>query len=251
MLNRIISYIYLSFIAISSAFLFLIALLIWIISVFFDKRLFILHFYSCFWASLYIWLMPAWSVTIRGKNNIKKKTYVVVSNHQSLLDILVAFRIFFHFKWVSKEEIFKIPFIGWNMRLNRYISLVRGDRNSIIKMFDDCNKAIKKGSSVYIFPEGTRSRTRELKQFKNGAFHLAQENKIPILPVAISGTREALPKYSLNFHGKHPIIAEVLPEIPYENFADLSIEDFANMVRNIISKNVNKNYQELENNGHF
>ena len=232
MVNRIISLIFLLFIGISSAFLFLIALMIWFVTVLFDKRLKILHLYSCFWASIYLWFMPAWSVTIKGKQNIdKNKTYVVVSNHQSLLDILVVFRIFFHFKWVSKIEIFRIPFIGWNMRLNKYIALKRGDKESVQEMFDDCNKAISQGSSVYIFPEGTRSKTKELRSFKPGAFVLAKDNKVPILPIVISGTRKALPKYSLNFHGKNPIHIEILPEIPYAEFQDMPIEELSSNVR--------------------
>ena len=199
MFNRIISIGFLVFIAISCMFLFVCALAIWAITVLFDKRLVILHYFSCFWASIYLWIMPAWSVFIEGRNKIQRKTYVVVSNHQSLLDILVAFRIFFPFKWVSKAEIFKIPFIGWNMTLNRYIKLIRGDKESIRLMLQDCNKTLAGGSSVFIFPEGTRSETGRLRPFKPGAFFLAKENKLPILPIVINGTREALPKYSLNF----------------------------------------------------
>jgi len=247
MINRIISISFLAFICISSMCLFVIALLIWISTVLFDKRLKILHLFSSFWASIYIWLMPAWSVSIKGKSHIdKNKTYVVTSNHQSLLDILVAFRIFFHFKWVSKLEIFRIPFIGWNMRLNRYIALRRGNKASVQKMYDDCNKAISRGSSVFMFPEGTRSKNRELKSFKPGAFILAKDNHVPILPIAISGTREALPKHSLNFHGKNPIIVEVLPEISSEIVDQLSLEELSAKVHSIIQRQVTKNYAIID-----
>jgi 1-acyl-sn-glycerol-3-phosphate acyltransferase len=209
----------------------------------FDRRLKILHLFSSFWASIYVWLMPAWSVTIKGKKNVDKhKTYVITSNHQSLLDILVAFRLFFHFKWVSKEEIFRIPFIGWNMRLNRYIALRRGDKTSVKQMFDDCNRAISQGNSVFMFPEGTRSKSRELKSFKPGAFILAKDNHVPILPIAISGTREALPKHSLNFHGKNPIIVEVLSEISSEIVDQLSIDELAARVHSVIQRQVTNNY---------
>jgi len=238
MANRIISAFFLSFMAISSMFLFAVALLIWLVTVLFDKRLSILHYFTSFWASLYIWAMPAWSVFIEGKEHIGKKTYVVVSNHQSLLDILVAFRIFFLFKWVSKAEIFRIPFVGWNMSLNRYIKLTRGNRKSIRTMLEDCNTALAGGSSVYLFPEGTRSTTGTVKPFRPGAFILARENKLPILPIAINGTRDALPKESLNFHGKHSIRVRVLEEIPYEDFQDLTPEETAEMVRARISQTV-------------
>jgi len=247
MINRIISISFLAFICISSMCLFVVALLIWILTVAFDRRLTLLHLFSSFWASLYVWLMPAWSVTIKGKKHMdKNKTYVITSNHQSLLDILVAFRLFFHFKWVSKAEIFKIPFIGWNMRLNRYIALRRGDKASVQQMFDDCNKAISQGNSIYMFPEGTRSKNRQLKKFKQGAFILAKNNCIPILPIAISGTREALPKHSLNFHGKNPIIVEVLSEISSETVKQLSVEELSNRVHSIISRQVMINYSIID-----
>jgi 1-acyl-sn-glycerol-3-phosphate acyltransferase len=238
MLNRIIAVSYIFFIATSSMVLFMVALVIWLVTVLFDKRLYILHLFSSFWASLYLWVMPPWSVSIEGRENIRKKTYIVVSNHQSILDILVAFRIFFHFKWVSKAEIFKIPFLGWNMSLNRYIKLVRGDKKSIQRMMQECNKALSNGNSIYIFPEGTRSETGQLKRFRAGAFLLAKGNKLPILPIAISGTHHALPKRSLNFHGKHKIKVKILEEIPYETFENLTVAETADMVRGYISEHL-------------
>jgi 1-acyl-sn-glycerol-3-phosphate acyltransferase len=247
MINRIISISFLGFICISSICLFVVALLIWLLTVLFDKRLTILHLFSSFWASIYIWLMPAWSVSVKGKAHIdKNKTYVIISNHQSLLDILVAFRIFFHFKWVSKVEIFRIPFIGWNMHLNNYIALRRGDKGSVQQMFDDCNKAISRGSSVFMFPEGTRSKNRELKSFKTGAFILAKDNHVPILPIAISGTREALPKHSLNFHGKKHIIVEILPEVSSEIVDRLSLEELSAKVHSVIQRQVTNNYAIID-----
>jgi 1-acyl-sn-glycerol-3-phosphate acyltransferase len=238
MMDRAIGILFLVFVAVTCMIMFMAALLVWLLTVLFDKRLIALHYLSSFWASLYLWVMPAWSVSIEGREHIGKKTYVVVSNHQSLLDILVAFRIFFPFKWVSKAEIFKLPFIGWNMKLNRYIKLIRGDQDSIRRMMRDCNAALAAGSSVFIFPEGTRSETGILRPFKPGAFLLAQQNKIPILPIAISGTRDALPKHSLKFHGRHRITARVLEEIPYEDFAELNLDETAAMVRERIARHV-------------
>ena len=122
------------------------------------------------------------------------------------------------------------------MVLNRYIKLIRGDKDSIRKMLRDCNEALAAGNSIFMFPEGTRSETGVLRPFKPGAFLLAHDNKLPILPIAISGTRDALPKHSLKFHGRHRITAEVLEEIPYDAFARLSIDETAAMVRDLIAK---------------
>jgi 1-acyl-sn-glycerol-3-phosphate acyltransferase len=90
-----------------------------------------------------------------------------------LLDILVLFRIYKHFKWVSKIENFRLPCIGWNMRLNRYIPLRRGDRESVRQMMDACETTLRAGSSIMMFPEGTRSKNGVLQPFKTGAFELA------------------------------------------------------------------------------
>jgi 1-acyl-sn-glycerol-3-phosphate acyltransferase len=197
--------------------------------------------FTSFWASLYVWMFPAWKVSITGRERIDpKKTYVIVSNHQSQLDILVSFGLFYPFKWVSKAEIFRVPFIGWNMSLNGYIRIKRGDKQSIRKMIGACEKAIAKGSSVFFFPEGTRSKTGQLGSFKLGAFTLAHKMKVPILAIAISGTKDALPKYSMNFHGSHNIHVKVIDEIPYNAFANLSSDEAAKMVRACIAEHVVK-----------
>ncbi|MEJ2232586.1 MAG: lysophospholipid acyltransferase family protein [Syntrophobacterales bacterium] len=202
----------------------------------FDKRLVLLHMFSSFWASVYLWAMPVWSVRVEGRNTIRMRDrYVIVSNHQSQLDILLAFNLFFPFKWVSKAEVFKIPFIGWNMYLNRYIKLKRGDKKGIAKMFVDCEKALAEGNSLFVFPEGTRSETGSLKPFKSGAFILAKKMKIPILPVVISGTKGALPKHSMNFHGSQKMSIRVLEPVSYERFANLSAKETGDMISNIIA----------------
>lgn len=235
MLNRLFGYLFIVFIAITSVPLFLIALSIWILTYPFDRRLRRLHLYTCFWASFYTWIMPAWRIRIEGRGNVRKDaTYMVVSNHQSLLDILVAFRLFFHFKWVAKIEVFRLPLIGWNMVLNRYIRLKRGDKESIARMIKTCEERIDEGSSIFMFPEGTRSPDGKVKAFKLGAFQLALDKKIPILPVVISGTNKALPKYSFDFTGIRKIFIKIFEEIPYQTFAHMTPQETAEMVRAFI-----------------
>jgi 1-acyl-sn-glycerol-3-phosphate acyltransferase len=203
------------FVVVSSAVLFPIALVIWAVTALFDRRRRALHLFTCFWASLYTWLNPAWRVTIHGRENVQPDTtYVYVANHLSLLDILVLFRLFTDFKWVSKAEIFKVPVIGWNMRLNKYIRLQRGNRDSVVQMMEQCERALEQGSSLMMFPEGTRSATGELKAFKTGAFELAVAAQVPIVPIAIEGTNNALPKHGFVLRGRHKITVTVLP--PFE-----------------------------------
>lgn len=241
MINRSVSVLFIFFIAFTSIFLFGCAFIIWCLTKPFDKRLVILHGFTSFWAALYLWTMPAWSVEASGREKINKDAvYMVVSNHQSQLDILVAFSLFFHFKWVSKAEVFKLPLIGWNMVLNEYIQIRRGDRESVENLMRKCEAAIAGGNSVYFFPEGTRSRDGRLKPFKPGAFILVHKMKIPILPIAINGSKNALPKHSINFHGRHRMRIKVLDEIPYSRFADLSVEETAEMVRQCIMAHVDE-----------
>ena len=241
MLNRFVSVGFITFIALTSIIFFLVACLLWCLTRPFDRRLTLLHLFTSFWASLYLWIMPAWSVHVDGdRKKAWQGHYVIVSNHQSQLDILVAFCLFIPFKWVSKAAVFRLPFIGWNMVLNRYIKIKRGRKDSIAQMMQACEKNLAAGNSIYFFPEGTRSKTGTVKPFKHGAFTLAQKMKVPILPIVINGTKNALPKNSLNFHGRHAIHIKVLEEIPVERFASLPVAEVAEMVRGVISAHVDE-----------
>ena len=180
----------------------------------FDRRLTALHAFSCFWASLYVWANPLWTVRIDGRDRIDRRTaYVMVSNHQSLADIMVLFRLFVHFKWVSKSENFRIPLVGWNMRLNRYISIQRGSARGNLGMVRGCEAALGKGSSVMIFPEGTRSPDGALQEFRQGAFEIAYRTQSPVLPIVVDGTATALPKRGFLLRGRHAIRVRVLEPI--------------------------------------
>lgn len=231
-LYRLVAGLYISFVFLTSAVFFPAALIIWLCTRPFDKRLRALHQFTCLWASFYIWLFPPWTVTIHGRDKVDNdRTCVIVSNHQSVVDILVTFTLFLHFKWVSKSELFLIPFIGWNMVLNDYIKLKRGNKGSIKKMYEACEAHLRQGSSVYMFPEGTRSATGELRDFKEGAFVLAKRLGIPILPIVISGTSDAVPKNSLSYNGKSNIQLHILDEISPESFANQSPRELATRVQ--------------------
>jgi 1-acyl-sn-glycerol-3-phosphate acyltransferase len=234
--RRILSSLFWLFIVASSIVLFPIAVVIWVATVLFDRRLVLLHRFTCFWASLYTWLNPVWRVHIDGREKIACDTaYVMVANHQSLLDILVLFRLFAHYKWVSKIENFRIPCVGWNMSLNRYIKLRRGDRESVEQMMAACERTVAAGSSIMMFPEGTRSLDGRLKAFKHGAFTLAQRMRAPILPIVVDGTARALPKRGFVLQGRHAIRIRVLDAIPYARFANDSAEAVAERVRSLIA----------------
>jgi len=237
MTRRMYSTLFWVFLTLSSIVLFPVALAIWLVTLPFDRRKVLLHRFTCFWASLYTWLNPAWPVRVEGREKIRPgTTYVMVANHLSLLDILVLFRLFTHFKWVSKIENFKVPFIGWNMSLNGYIKLRRGDRASVVQMMRACEETLAAGNSIMMFPEGTRSPSGRLRQFKPGAFELAQKTGTPILPILIRGTSNALPKRGFVLQGRHPITLTVLDEIPPERFRGLTAEQLTAEVRETFAK---------------
>ena len=192
--------------------------------------------YSCAWASLYTYVFPYWRVSVRNRERLRNDTaYVIVSNHQSLLDILVLFRLYRHFKWVSKHAVFRVPFVGWNMTLNRYIKLRRGDRGSVEQMMNACEKTLAEGSSVMIFPEGTRSDDGQLRPFKHGAFTLAQRCHVPLLPIVVNGSSRALPKRGFVLQGRHHIYVRVLDEIPPAEFANVPVDTLIDDVRGRIA----------------
>ena len=213
------------------------ALLIWLVTLPFDRKLWLLHQYTCFWASIYTWISISWRVTIQGREKIKPgKVYILISNHQSLLDILVLYRLFVHFKWVAKNELFKFPITGWNMSANRYVSLKRGRRSSILQMMNDSEKTIRNGSSVMIFPEGTRSLDKQIKAFKEGAFKLAVKIQTPIIPIVIDGTGEALPRKGFVLKGRHNITVNVLDEISVEGLGDKDVKSLISKVKGLMEE---------------
>lgn len=232
MLRQVVSLGFWGFIFVTSILLFPVALLLWALTVPFDRRLVAQHRFTCFWASLYTWANPYWRVDVAGREHIDPaKTYVMVANHQSFLDILVLFRLFRHFKWVSKAEMFRIPCIGWNMTLNRYVKLRRGSPESIAKMMTASERHLAEGSSVMIFPEGTRTLDGRLKAFKHGAFTLAQKARVPILPIVVENTFHVLPKSGFVLRGNHAIRVRVLPAIPVEQVVDRPLEELSADVR--------------------
>jgi 1-acyl-sn-glycerol-3-phosphate acyltransferase len=143
---------------------------------------------------------------------------VIVSNHQSFGDILVLFATYLPFKWVSKASVFKVPFLGWNMRLNGYVPLVRGERRSIAEMSQRCLAWLRRGASVLMFPEGTRSPDGNLQTFKLGAFRIAREAGVPILPIVLDGTADTLPKHGFVMRRSARIRVQVLPPIDPAGF---------------------------------
>ena len=193
----------------------------------FDRKRKLVHAQCFWWTDALIALNPYWKVNVSGLENIDhRKKYVVVSNHQSLADIVLLYKTKMQFKWVAKDSLFKIPVLGWNMVLARHIRLERGDFSSIKKVYREAGEWLRKGVSVLFFPEGTRSDNKGIGEFQNGAFKLAIKERVPILPIQIDGTKDAIPKGSWRFTTKICCTLKVLPAI---ETADFPMQDFARL----------------------
>ncbi|MBO8129917.1 MAG: 1-acyl-sn-glycerol-3-phosphate acyltransferase [Candidatus Marinimicrobia bacterium] len=153
-------------------------------------------------------------VEIKGLEKIDRtKSYVIVSNHESALDILViAAYIPLNFRFLAKKELFRIPLLGWILMSGRHISI---DRENPRKSVDEINKKVgkmfKKGVSTIVFPEGTRSVTGELLPFKKGAFVLSYKFGVPILPIALIGTGKITPKRKIDIKPGKVVIRVLEP----------------------------------------
>jgi 1-acyl-sn-glycerol-3-phosphate acyltransferase len=141
-------------------------------------------------------------VRIEGLEQVPDKgPYIFMSNHQGSYDIFALMgRLPFQFKWLSKKEIFSIPIIGWAMSAAGYISIDREGTRETVEAMNKAARKIQEGASVVIFPEGTRSADGSIQPFKKGGFTLAVKSKVPIVPIAISGSREIMAKGRLTIH---------------------------------------------------
>jgi 1-acyl-sn-glycerol-3-phosphate acyltransferase len=139
---------------------------------------------------------PFWRIRIEGKWPQGKQAYVVVANHQSIVDIFLISNLPREMKWIAKRVLFKIPWIGWCFWLVGDIALERGDAASAAEVMAKARRYLETGMHVMIFPEGTRSRDGKMLPFKAGAFKLAVDAGVPILPLAVSGSAQGMPKGS-------------------------------------------------------
>jgi len=166
---------------------------VWMVTAPFDKGRYWPGFVFRRLCVVHQWLNPLWKFRTSGvKITDPRHPYVVVSNHESFVDMLLISHLPWEMKWLSKESIFKIPLVGWLMYMSGDVKLIRGNKQSIVSAMKGCHDRLDKRVSVMLFPEGTRTRDGSLGEFKDGAFRLAIDTGCPILPLVVNGTREAL-----------------------------------------------------------
>lgn len=202
--------------------------LVWLIVLPFDRNRSVVHWMLIYQAVIISYLIPIWKIKVEGrKKAVNGTTYVIISNHQSILDILLINCLRYRFKWISKIENNKVPVLGWYLKMADYITVDRGDKESKEKMLEESYRCLKKGIPIMIFPEGTRSADREIAFFKRGAFQLAISAGVPILPVLMDGTGGVLPKHGIIFGGFHRITIRVLDPVLPDTFGTANPDELA------------------------
>lgn len=175
---------------------------------------------------------PNWNLTISGDIDIDdRRPYVIICNHLSQADIPLISNLPWEMKWVAKKQLFETPFLGWMMRMAGDISVDRRARDRRERTLQQCRHYLKNNCSVIFFPEGTRSRTGKLNRFAQGAFELAIKEGVPVLPLALEGTQNCLPKKSWKFGTANHIKLKVLKPIGTENISMDDIEDLTDEAR--------------------
>lgn len=191
------------------------AFLTWVFTTPFDKNRKVSHWLNCMVGKVIIGLNPFWGIKIHNLEKLDlNETYVLAPNHQSLIDIpVLAHLVPLNFKYVSKKELTYVPLLGWIMSFAKYVLLSRKDPKSQVKMMKKCEKYLKDGFSIAIFPEGTRSKDGELGRFKDGASLLGKIANRKILPICMDGNNQAMPhkafiwtkRVTFNMHILDPI----------------------------------------------
>jgi len=187
------------------------------------------------WARFNALLAPI-RVSVVGKENIKKNTsYIVVSNHQSYFDIFVIYGwLDLDIKWVMKKELEKVPGIGFGSKKVGHIFLDRSHKRMALETLNKTREKLVNGTSLAFFPEGTRNNDGQLLQFKRGAFKMAFDLSLPILPVTIRGTGNILPPGTIDlFPGKAELY--IHPPIDILNYKEDDMRYLAEKTRQIIA----------------
>lgn len=182
---------------------------------------------------------PTWKLEIEGRDTLpEERSFVVLSNHQSLADIPLISNLKWEMKWIGKKELFDTPIIGWMMRLSGDIPVDRKNPRSGARMLLTAMEYLRNGCSVMFFPEGTRSKDGRVGRFNDGAFHLAIKTQVPVLPLAVEGSYRCLTKHSWVFGEPATIRLKVFPPIETAGMTPTDVASIRDQVRSMIIRQI-------------
>lgn len=211
----------------------------------FDKKGNTVHYIGKFWSLLNIFLSGT-RLTIRGKEKINTNlTHIVMSNHQSLFDVWALIgKIPLQIRWIVKAEIRKIPVFGYTLERMGHIYVDRKKRAAAYISLETAAGKIKNGTSVIIFPEGTRSNDGHLLKFRMGGIIMALKSGVPILPVTVNGSRFVLPKNTLALMpGKIEVVVGDM--IDASTYDENNKNELMEKIRSAIHENLDLEYGKL------
>lgn len=198
------------------------------------------------WGRWAVWACPG-KTTINGMDNIQNKPYVVIANHESTVDVFYLLGKFpINMRMVAKEELRKTPFIGAAMKRSGFIFVDNKTKGkSIAHLNEQFEKLKKENLSLMVFPEGSRFKKTRLSKFRLGAFVMAIENQLPILPIVMKGVREMMPPESHSFH-RSDVVIDVLPEIDTSNLSYEDRHDLMDRCYDLMHDHLNTMYEREE-----
>ena len=190
-----------------------------------------------FWSRSVLWflLIP---IKVTGQENVDpKQSYVFVANHQSFLDVFAVYGwLPNNFKWLMKKEIRKVPFVGTACAVAGHIFVDRSNPRAALQSMDHIKKELVDGISTVIFPEGTRTKTGEMGRFKQGAFKIAMDMGLPVVPLSLGGFFEAMPSGQAFANPRARVSLHIGKPIDISQFND--INEAMEYLRNEIAKNI-------------
>lgn len=173
-----------------------------------------------------------WRIHISGGENLNtNQVYVIVSNHQSMADIPLISHLKLDTKWLAKAELFRVPLVGWMLRMAGDVPVERSDRRKSATALLQCARYLRQRCSVVFFPEGTRSPDRHVLPFNEGPFRLAIREQVPILPLVVDGSGAALPRNSWIFGKTQDIYLRVLEAVSVDGWDIKQVATLRDAVR--------------------
>ncbi len=194
----------------------------WLISRPFDSFRRFPNYFMFLFGVLMIRINPRWKVSVTGTvPRPLTGPVIVVSNHQSFLDMPLEAYLGWRVRWIAKRSMFRIPFMGWVMSLSGHLSVDRDKKMSFRSLGQQMEFMIRHKIPVHVFAEGTRSRDGIMRPFKNGVFITAKKQDCKILPIILDGTREILPSGDWRFRIKGDLKISVLDPVCPGEFSDI------------------------------